>query len=139
MQIKLNIKPVRVSGFDAIGQARTKDQLVRVISAGHLTAIDQYGSHLISYGAIRGDTVRVYNIEKRRRKIEILAKPKKWTKKKLLANGYEATDVVFTKRVVKTPAHWVGFYYDIPVSLLKMAGLAVAQGPRTFRLISTKK
>lgn len=132
MEFKFNIKPGHVSGFDFFGRPRSKDEVVKKISAGHLVAVDKHGSYLISYGDKNGDTVRVYNIEKRRKKVEILTKPKKWTKKQLLANGYAATDSVIIKRIVKTPAHWVGFYYDIPVALLKMAGLAVVQGPRTF-------
>lgn len=137
MQIKLNIKPVHVSGFDFIDCPRSKQEVINLISRGQSTVSCGSQGTYLSMGR-DSRMARVYNLEKRRKVVEVLAKPKKWTKKMLRANGFLDTDVKYTTRIVKTPAHWVGVYYDIPLDVLKLAGLKVVQGNRTFYITKAR-
>lgn len=131
MKITIKLNPQQVSGFDFNGRARSQVAVLAIIRSGHVSSWSNSGHHALSPYR-NEDTVRVYSIEKHRKKVEVLAKPKKWTKKELRANGFNDTDVKFTTRVVTKPAHWTGVYYDIPTSVLKMAGLRVVQTTRTF-------
>jgi len=72
-----------------------------------------------SYGHY--ETVRAFHLEKRRKKVEI-----KKTKKGIV-------------RSVVSPAHWVAIYYDIPVDVLRVAGLKVVQGERNFKLVQANR
>lgn len=131
MKITVKLKPQHVNGFDWNGRPHSQKDILAIIRSGHVDNWSNSGNRALS--PYRGeDMVRVYSLEKHRKKVQVLAKPKRWTKKELRANGFNDTDVKFTTRVVTKPAHWTGIYYDIPTSILKMAGLRVVQTTRTF-------
>lgn len=92
------------------------------ISYNHCRSSDKYSSNTLKpiprYD--NSETVRVYSLEKRRKKVELITDPK------LLKRGI--------KRKVVSPAYWIVTYYDIPTALLKIANLKVIQGQRTWKL-----
>ena len=112
MQLKLNIKPTMVTGL-------TKADVVSKISAGHVWSVYRNGKHLISYPKHKKDTIRVYSLEKRRKK----------TRHGIRNNGKYFSETL-------RDAHWVGYYYDIPAEILKLAKLAVYQQDRNFLIKS---
>lgn len=138
MKLTLKLKPTRVV-------RNTVSEIRAVITGRHCWtgaggrewSISGYMPY--TRGAKDPEFVRVYSLEKRRKKVEVLEKPVKWNKKKLRANGYLPTDEKWDKRVVVEPAHWVGHYYDIPVVMIRMLGLEVKQGTRTFTIKQIKK
>jgi hypothetical protein len=111
MKLTLNIRPVRVT-------ATTRARVMSTIQGGHCVAMGSQGSYLAPYPGHNRDTVRVYNLEKRRKRVEITVHPR--TKK--------------VGRSVVSPAHWVGHYYDIPVEFLRLGRLRVRQLTRHFEI-----
>lgn len=109
MQLKLNLNPIKVTGC-------TQTEVLNRICNRHLHSSGALGNALIPYPGDRKDHVRVYSLEKRRKRVQ-----RKTTK------GGVITEVI-------SRGHWVGLYYDIPASLLEAAGLKVVQGQRTFRI-----
>lgn len=109
MKLMLNIRPTRVTSSN-------RNQVMNAISGGHMPSVGTHGIYLTPYPGSRRETIRVYNLEKHNKRVE---RYKVSGKKKMQS------------RVVK-PAHWVGHYYDIPVALLKLAGLKVEQRTRYF-------
>lgn len=115
MQIKLNVNAQRVTG-------RTKHEIVSKLQSTMVRGFgNRYTNALISIKITGNEeqVVRVYNIEKRR-KVVVRSKPNKQGKK--------------TSKVI-SPNHWVAHYYDIPVSVLKLAKLKVVQNNRNFDLV----
>lgn len=115
MQIKLNVNVRRVTG-------RTKHEIVSKLQSTMVRGFgNRYTNALISIKITGNEeqVVRVYNIEKRR-KVVVRSKPNKQGKK--------------TSKVI-SPNHWVAHYYDIPVSVLKLAKLKVVQNNRNFDLV----
>lgn len=110
MKLILDIKPIRTT-------SSTHDGVLEAIRTNHYFCIGSLGNYLQPYPNQNRDTVRVYNLEKRRKRVE-----------RYRTRGKKATQ----SRVIK-PAHWVGYYYDIPAQVLKMAGVKVSQTPRFFR------
>ena len=117
MQLKLKLTPRQVT-------ARTQDEVMSRIRDRHLYSFGALGNTLIPYPGDRKDHVRVYSLEKRRKKVQLNGKINREAK-----NGRPYFD-----RDVVRRAHWVGLYYDIPASLLEAAGLKVVQGRRTFEI-----
>ena len=113
MQLKLKLNPRRVT-------ARTQTEVLSKIRDRHLYSSGALGNPLIPYPGDRRDHVRVYSLEKRRKRV-----------KRMPTNGGVITEVIHR-------GHWVGLYYDIPASLLEAAGLRVAQGNRTFEIAKRK-
>jgi hypothetical protein len=109
MQLKLNLTPRQVT-------ARTQAEVMSRIRDRHLFSFGGLGNALIPYPGDRKDHVRVYSLEKRRKRVERVN-----------------TGLVRSTHVISR-GHWVGNYYDIPASLLEAAGLKVVQGPRTFEI-----
>lgn len=127
MQIAVNIKPQIVTAPNVFGSGirrSTKRDVINAIRGSSWSPVyPNSGSGLQrDHG---GDTIRVYNLEKRRPVVATV------TDKKLLKKG--------VKRVVTTPGHWIAHVYDFPVELLKAAGLRVEQGPRTFTIKPNKR
>jgi hypothetical protein len=109
MQLKLKLNPRQIT-------ARTQNEVLNRIRDRHLFSVGGLGNALTPYPGDRKDHVRVYSLEKRRKRVQ-----RKDTK------GGVITEVI-------SRAHWVGHYYDIPASLLEAAGLKVIQEHRTFRI-----
>lgn len=120
MQIRINFPPktfvVRSFGFRSIRRS-TKADTVRSLTKGYSLSISENYTAYLSFDR---STVRVFSLEKRRKKVENV------TSKSLLKKG-------ITRQVI-TPNHWVATYYDIPVAVLKAAKLKVVQGDRTWHL-----
>ena len=117
MQLKLKLNPIKVTG-------RTQTEVLNRIRDRHLFSVGGLGNALTPYPGDRKDHVRVYSLEKRRKKVQLNGKINREAK-----NGRPYFD-----RDVVSCAHWVGIYYDIPASLLEAAGLKVFQEHRTFRI-----
>ena len=109
MQLKLKLNPRQIT-------ARTQIEVLSKIRDRHLHSFGALGNALTPYPGDRKDHVRVYSLEKRRKRVQ-----RKTTK------GGVITEVI-------SRGHWVGLYYDIPASLLEAAGLKVIQEHRTFRI-----
>lgn len=123
MQIKINLKPVRVTDSNKLA-------VLTRINTHHCCAFGaHYSNCLIPFGRFSSyadEVVRVYNLEKRNKKVE---------RKRIagkIVNGQQLTGKTISK--VVSPAHWVGHYYDIPVSLLKLMKKKVVQRNRHFEL-----
>lgn len=110
MKLNVNLRPNRVT-------STSRDGVMRIISAGCITSFGSLGNYLSPMYSTSQKFVRVYNLEKHRRRVRRYQVPGKKT---------------MQSRVVKT-AGWVGQYYDIPAELLKMAGLEVHQKSRFFQ------
>lgn len=117
MQLKLKLNPRKIT-------ARTQVEVLSKIRDRHLFSVGAIGSALTPYPGDRKDHVRVYSLEKRRKKVERHRVAGK------MVNGTKLTGKTVSK--VISPAQWVGIYYDIPASLLEAAGLKVVQDHRTF-------
>lgn len=109
MQLKLKLTPRKVT-------ARTQAEVVDRIRDRHLNSFGALGYALTPYPCDRKDHVRVYSLEKRRKKV-----------KRTVTKQGRYTEVI-------SRGHWVGIYYDIPASLLEAARLKVVQGARTFEI-----
>ena len=116
MQLKLTLTPRKVTG-------RTQTEVMSRIRDRHLLSWGGLGNALIPYPGDRKDHVRVYSLEKRRKKVRLTGKRNK-------ANSNQS----YWEREVISRGHWVGIYYDIPASLLEAARLKVVQGHRTFEI-----
>lgn len=110
MKLILNIRPTRVT-------SASRDSVMRTISGGHISTLGTAGQYLAPYPGQRADTIRVYNLEKRRKRVK---RVKVRGKKNLQSQ-------------IISPAHWVGHYYDISSEALKLAGVKVIQETRFFR------
>ena len=100
--------------------AGTKRSVVAALSYGKVFGwSNNYSGALTplrNTGSKDEEIVRVYNLEKRR-KVVVRSKPNKQGKK--------------TSKVI-SPNHWIAYYYDIPVVVLKLAKLKVVQHARNF-------
>lgn len=104
--------------------ASTKQAIISKLSSLLVYSWGNYYSGALTPLRITGnkdeEVVRVYNLEKRR-KVVVRSKPNKQGKK--------------SSKVI-CPNHWVAHYYDIPVSVLKLAKLKVVQHARNFEFVS---
>jgi hypothetical protein len=112
MKLMLDIPPVTVTGS-------SRNQVMSAINAEHMPSVGSNGIYLTPYPGSRRMTIRVYNLEKHRKKVERFRKRGKRD---------------LQSRIIK-PAHWVGRYYDIPVAALKLAKIKVCQETRFFRFV----
>lgn len=137
MNINIKLNPHHVGPTDFLGRYRSKASVMNTITNHGKYSKAVYGgnSFVLLLPRKDGEVIfRVYSIEKRRKKVEVLDKPVKWTKKELRSAGLPPDTEKWHKRKVITPTHWVGVYYDIPLRLLELANLRVVQGLRTFRI-----
>jgi hypothetical protein len=116
MQLTLNIRPTRVTGS-------SRDLVLSSISSGHVFSTGTNGNYLAPYTRHGSETIRVYNLEKRRKRVEIQEDHR--TSKK-------------SRKVIR-PAHWVGHYYDIPRDFLAIARVRVVQHTRFFEITAKKR
>ena len=117
MEMRLKIKHTVMM----VGE--TKADLVRKIGRDHLPSYSSYGNCLTPYPKFKQDTVRVYSMEKRRRKVErTIERFKNGNIKK------RSTEVIHYSQ-------WIGYCYDIPVEVLKIGKLKVVQESRTWKLV----
>lgn len=128
MKIELNIKGTVTElnpGKDAVSSYLS--------SHGYGT---MFGKHVDCARKVDGD-IMVYHAEKHRRKVEVLDKPIKMTKKQL-QNAYHVPHDGLIKRKIIKQAHWKVTTYLIPYKLLEMANIKVVQQARTFKLVKIK-
>ena len=113
MKLNIEFKPVRVTGRD-------KREVLSKISGtrfSHMSSLN--GSYMCnSWAALETKTVRVYSLEKRRKRV-----------KRIMDNNKTLRSEIIS------PDHWIGHYYDIPHSVIKALNLRVEQGARTFKII----
>lgn len=107
MRISVNIKPKKITG-------NTKKELMQTINKFHMYTVTGSGNYLASY--YHKDMIRVFNVEKRRKKVELRTK-----------NGKLYHQIV-------SPNHWVGFIYDIPFNVVETMNLKIQQYHRHFRI-----
>ena len=110
MQVNIKIKPMKF-------ESTTKGSVISKIVGQHVLTISKHGTGYQTIGGSTSDTIRVYNLEKRRKVVE-----------RTLVKGKRSTKII--KR-----AHWIAFVYDFPMSLLKCGNMKVVQGGRTFKLV----
>ena len=114
MQIKLNIKPVKVV-------ASLEDAVMAKMSRMHSETFSSFGYNALMPMKATVDYVRAYSLEKRRKKIVLTGKKNK-----------KGSGFGYWERKVVTKSHWIGYYYDIPVGVLNFAKLKVVQKLRNF-------
>ena len=117
MQIKLNIKPVRVVASSKVG-------VMAKMSLMHTETFSSFCYNALMPILVQkatDDYVRAYSLEKRRKKVVLTGK------KNRKGSGFG-----FWERKVYSKSHWIGYYYDIPVSVLNFAKLKVVQKLRNF-------
>lgn len=130
MKIEMTIK-------GTTSEINTGKESVRQYMASR-SAGTMYGKHV--HGAFQnranngldGVNVIVYHAEKHRRKVEVLDKPIKLTKKQL-RDAYQAPQDGMVKRKIVKKAHWKVTIYVIPYVMLEMSNLKVIQESRTFK------
>ena len=101
-------------------EGRSKEAILSKINLGGWTG-GSFGSHYM-HGGRDNDYIRVVNLHKVNKKVE------RFTDKK----GKKQS------RVIKS-AHWIGYYYDIPKTLLTLNKLEVIQKSRNFVLQENKR
>lgn len=106
MELKVKIKPRSVQAF-------CREAAVRTMTRGHVLTIDHYGNYYAPINDSKSNTVRVYNLQKVNRK---------------------AVGTKGPNREIVRSSHWNGYFYDIPVEVLRVCGLRVKQGLRNFKL-----
>lgn len=112
MKLSIEFKPTSVTGSHN-GAILSK---IRGTKFSHMVTAN--GSFLCNTFAESADrTVRVYSIEKRRKKV-----------KRVLDNNNNVRSEVISRGC------WVGYFYDIPFSIIKTLNLRVTQGTRTFTI-----
>lgn len=122
MKIELNIK-----GFTT--EVSRASEIPYVMARYGGESWSNYGERV----RIHNDHVVVYHAEKHRRKVEVLDKPIKLTKKKLEQMFKAPQDGLIKRNIVKR-AHWKITTYLIPIAVIKAAGLKVVQDNRTFTM-----
>lgn len=110
MYIKLNLKPQVVEGI-------SKGELLAKLEDGFKPTYQLYKGIRIA-ALVKGNVVRVYNLQKVNRKAETYIK-------------FGETN----RREVR-PSYWRAFVYDIPVDVLASGNLSVFQENRNFRLVN---
>lgn len=109
MDLRLKIKPQYFKD-------RTKGELMSKIRGygryGYSVG-SRKGNEYVGLTAINGKFLRVYNIQKRRRKTK--------------HDKYKNTIVIH-------PTYWEGFVYDIPFDVIDCMGLNIKQQRRNFKI-----
>jgi hypothetical protein len=112
MKFRVNFNPVFFT-------ANTKKELLEKIYRGHGIVFSSYASNCLIPIATRESYLRVFNIEKRRKKVNRFSK-----------NGKSYSKVL-------SPNHWVGYVYTIPVETLITSKRKVVQHTRFFDIVKT--
>lgn len=132
MKLKIELKPKTYfktavwtgSMYDPVSS--TAKETLNGIMYNHYRSSSKYWSNALVPIKRYDDseTVRVYSLEKRRKKVQLVTDPK------LLKRGI--------KRKIVSPSYWIVTYYDIPAKLLELAKLRVVQGQRTWKFEALK-
>ncbi len=129
MNINIKLKPRHVGCANRAFGSSTKQSVLNTIHSGTLaTTLGVWVVGGLCVGSLTNDTFRFYSLEKRRKKVKVLDFPRKPTRQE------RKDGCLSIKREVIHRTHWVGVYYDIPLSLLKAAGLRAVQHDRFFTL-----
>ena len=107
MQLRLNISP-------KIVKDESRAAVMTRISSGFCAQYSKYGNYLAPFHMTGDYVIRVYSLEKRRKKVS----------RKVVRNKTVST--------VISKAHWVGIYYDIPISVIKFMNVKLVQLTRHF-------
>lgn len=112
MKLSIEFKPKRVV-------ANTKAEILSKISNNTYSYMyTGNGNYLCnSFAETDPKTIRVYSVEKRRKKVKRIIKDNR---------------TVFSQ--VISPDHWIGYYYDIPYQVIKCLNLRIQQSARTFKI-----
>ena len=126
------------------GVYRTREQLINALIPRHCIsshASSAHYSNVVLLPSKDGDLIRVYSLQKFRRKMKAIM-PRPLTKdekrkyceynrqNKRLEQMYREPVIAYT--------HWVATYYDIPVAILKHFKIKVVQGKNTFTIEQMK-
>jgi hypothetical protein len=138
MKIITTIKPQKIVktslGFDFQKiVASTKDEVISLATANHQLTFFNLGAGYIVPGS-NPQYLRVFNLEKHRKVVEVLPTKAKAKNPPNTKNGKKELT-----RVVKTPGHWVAYVYDVPIEVLKINKLRVTIGNRNFKIIKNTK
>lgn len=144
MKLTTTIKPQYTGTTDFFGHPFSRLGILKYICGNRTQSHGIFGNGYVS--GRDDENIRVFNIEKRRKKVKVLETPRKLTQKQAHKEGIHTSHchpvrgakVIITREVV-SKATWIGYYYDIPVMLLKLMGLRVIQGERTFKLVPAKR
>lgn len=111
MRLSLNIKPIRF-------ESQTKEAVMRKAVGDRCFTVASCSAGYAPIGSQAVTVVRVFNLEKRRKRVQ--------------------RSVVRGKRVTKVlnRTHWVCYAYDFPIAVLTALGVKVMQGPRTFTVVN---
>ena len=111
MQLRLNIS-------SKIVKDESRAAVMARISSGFCAHYSsKYGNYLVPFRITSDYMIRVYSLEKRRKKVS----------RKVVRNKTVST--------VISKAHWVGTYYDIPISVIKFMNVKVVQLTRHFEFV----
>ena len=89
-------------------------------------------------GTSEGPIVRMYSLEKHRRKMKVVP-PRPLTKSEKQRFYTKDKDARITREPIIPHTYWTAVYYDIPESMLKFFGIRVVQGNRTFTVEKVKE
>jgi hypothetical protein len=116
MAIVIKIKPVKITG-------KSKMDVIRKIEGGFsFNSFRHNGRFLIGSGTKDG-LARLYSLEKHNRKAKVT--------KRTITRGKRKGEVEVTREVVRS-AHWVAYYYELPVDKLDVK--KTKQHSRNFTL-----
>lgn len=112
MKLWIEFKPTPVVG-------KTKMEILNKISSGVYSFMYTCNGHYLcsSFAETPNKTIRVYSLEKRRKKVQ-----------RNIKNNKTISSTVIS------PDHWIGNYYDIPYSVAKALNIKVEQFARTFKI-----
>ena len=121
MKLLVKFVPVKVTGA-------TKELVKEnILKTRFVYTVCKNGNFFINMGAdniheTSRSVVRLFCLEKRRKKVKRVIKDGKTVSSKVISKG-----------------HWVGHYCDIPYSVILSLDLKVQQGNRTFKITSNNK
>ena len=113
MRLSLNIKPIQFEG-------RTKKEVMRKAVGARCFTVSSFGAGYASISSQGVTVVRVFNLEKRRKRVQ-----------RSVVRGNRVTKVL-------RRTHWVCYAYDFPSAVLTALGVAVMQGHRTFTVVNKR-
>ena len=121
MKLLVKFDPVKVTGAtkEYVKSSILKTLFVYTVCKNGNFFISQLVDNI--YETSRS-VVRLFCLEKRRKKVQRVIKDGKTVSSKVISKG-----------------HWVGYYYDIPYAMILSLDLKVQQGNRTFKITSNNK
>jgi hypothetical protein len=143
-KFKLKMSPHTVGqkptdeNFLDFGVYRTKESIVNTLCSrlwGEFIGFssDRHYSNVISFSVDGERVVRVYSLEKHRRKMKEIT-PRVLTKDEKRKFNTTDRSARMTREAVVSRTYWTAVYYDIPERVLKFFNIRVEQGNRTFTI-----